>query len=128
MEHELVAVHSDNTALVPVCRICRVDANLEEIQSVTCRTLNTYCPENRIHPIFWVPLDEKNRKNNPKALARPDNKSGHKGIYRQTNRSGWMATIRLNGKRKYLGSFPEKQDAIDRYNEAVAELEAEGKG
>lgn len=39
-------------------------------------------------------------------------KSGKQGVYFNTKTQKWCATGYLNGNRKYLGSFKDKQDAI----------------
>ena len=49
------------------------------------------------------------------------NKSGIKGVYYNRGSDRWTATIKLNGKEKYLGSFKKKEDA------AAARKEAEKK-
>lgn len=51
------------------------------------------------------------------------NKSGFKGVYKTTNKSGkWMAIITHESTRKYLGSFSDKLDAAKAYNQAASEF------
>jgi hypothetical protein len=43
---------------------------------------------------------------------RVDNKSGHKGIWRDEQRNRWQAYIRINGKQHSLGRYTAIEDAI----------------
>jgi len=44
-----------------------------------------------------------------------NNKSGFRGVY--SNKNKWYASIGINGKRIYLGTFQNKIDAAIKYNE-----------
>jgi hypothetical protein len=48
---------------------------------------------------------------------RKDNKSGYIGV--RHDRSTWIARIRINGKDKYLGSFPNPEEASLAYKAAL---------
>ena len=43
---------------------------------------------------------------------RKDNTSGAKGVYFFPERNNWYARVHVNGKMKFLGYFPTKEDAI----------------
>lgn len=45
-------------------------------------------------------------------LPRKDNKSGAKGIWWNEKRQKWEAYINVHGKRRNLGRFPSKEEAI----------------
>ena len=51
-------------------------------------------------------------ENAQNATLRIDNKSGFSGVYWHKKQQRWHAYIRDNGKRKHIGSFLDKQDAI----------------
>lgn len=59
-----------------------------------------------------------NMKNRP--LSR-NNKSRHTGVFYLTKKDRWVSTIIVNGKSIYLGSFKEKEDAIDARTKAEEE-------
>jgi len=46
------------------------------------------------------------------------NKSGHKGVWWDKNNKFWLTYITLNGKRKHLGCFQSKLEAIEARKEA----------
>jgi hypothetical protein len=50
--------------------------------------------------------------------ARVNSTSGYLGVRWRKDRSKWIATIRVNGKAKRLGSFDNKEDAYQCYLEA----------
>ncbi len=72
---------------------------------------------NRKYNLRKATLSENNRNHN----LRRNNKYGITGIYWYESRSKWSAYIEVNSKRKHLGYFKEKEDAIK------ARLESEAK-
>lgn len=46
-----------------------------------------------------------------------NNKSGYKGVVYHSGR--WQAQIRVNGKKKTLGTYDTKEEAADRYDRAA---------
>lgn len=50
--------------------------------------------------------------NNMNSKLRKDNTSGIKGVWYMKKRGKWVAEIMVNKKKKYLGSFADKQEAI----------------
>lgn len=49
------------------------------------------------------------------ARKRRDNTSGFKGVRYRANRGHWYATLKLNGRNKYLGSFHDPESAHAAY-------------
>ena len=47
-----------------------------------------------------------------------NNTSGVTGVYWSKTYNKWIATIKINGKRKHLGYFKEKEDAIEARRQA----------
>lgn len=76
-----------------------------------------------------------NRKNNLRIVTRSqqcmntrkrkNNSSGIKGVYKMTGYEKWCAQINASGKRIYLGSFNNKEDAINARLEAEKKLHKE---
>jgi len=50
-----------------------------------------------------------------------NNTSGITGVYWKKDKGKWCAQIGVNGKKKYLGYFPNKKDAIDARRQAEIE-------
>lgn len=50
------------------------------------------------------------------------NKSGHKGIYWSRRNERWIAEIKFEKSRHYIGSFKEKEDAIIAYLDVARKL------
>ena len=79
-----------------------------------------------IDHINRIPLD--NRKDNLRTVTnqqnmmntgiRSDNTSGFTGVYWDKKKNKWEARITINGKKKFLGYFKDKQDAINTRKEA----------
>lgn len=57
--------------------------------------------------------------------AYANNTSGSKGVCWHKGARKWMAQITVDGKCRYLGLFAKKQDAVDAYAKASAELHGE---
>ena|SRR5690349_21007426 len=51
-----------------------------------------------------------------------NNKSGYKGVSWRESHSKWRATIRLNGRQKFLGQFDDVIEAAKAYDTAAKEL------
>lgn len=43
---------------------------------------------------------------------RSNNQSGHSGVHFEKRSKRWIATIRVEGKRFYIGSYQDKNDAV----------------
>jgi hypothetical protein len=63
--------------------------------------------DNRIENLREV----SNSGNQRNKSARSDNKSGYCGVYWCKTYGKWVASARLNGRQKYIGSFRDLQDA-----------------
>lgn len=50
-----------------------------------------------------------------------NNKTGYSGVALSRNRKRWTANIRINGKRKFLGTFDTKEEAIQARLQAEAD-------
>jgi hypothetical protein len=50
------------------------------------------------------------------------NKSGHKGVYWSKSANKWCVQITRNKKKYYLGSYDNKEDAIEARRKAEIEL------
>jgi hypothetical protein len=64
----------------------------------------------------------QNQCNRP---AQSNNKSGHKGVSWNRKAMTWYAFIRLNGSGKFLGAFPNLEDAAQAYADAVRKYHGE---
>jgi hypothetical protein len=60
-----------------------------------------------------------NRINNS---ARADSKSGIKGVCWKKREKKWVAQININGKRKWLGNFINKEDAANTYDKVAKQI------
>ena len=69
---------------------------------------------NRIENLRLCNLSENARNAN----KRVDNSSGYKGVSWHKQSSKWVAQITVNGKRKHLGFFKDKEEAHEAYCEA----------
>lgn len=58
------------------------------------------------------------QQNNCNARKRKDNTSGYPGVYWNKRRQKWVARIGVNGKRKHLGYFDDKEEAEEVYKAA----------
>jgi hypothetical protein len=59
-----------------------------------------------------------NTQNNYNKAKYKNNQSGYKGIYWNTEKNKWRAQIQVDGKRKFLGHFTDKEAAYEAYKEA----------
>lgn len=58
-------------------------------------------------------------ENQANSGLRRDNTSGHRGVSWVKAKKRWRALIRINGKKKHLGYFLEKTQAVAAYREAA---------
>ncbi len=67
---------------------------------------------------------DDNRISNLREATRSQNMMNiaHSGVHWHRARGKWQALIRVNGKRRFLGSFATEQDARAAYERARAEL------
>ena len=65
-------------------------------------------------------IKEPGTKDHRKMQA--NNTSGHTGVYWNGRRKKWSAEIRIEGKKKYLGSFENLEDAINARQEAETRM------
>lgn len=90
-------------------------------------------PENDIDHINGIKTDNRianlrhctrseNQRNHGLTAA---NKSGRKGASYSSRCRAWVATIRVNGKQVYLGTFPDRDAAGRAYDEASKRLHGE---
>lgn len=56
---------------------------------------------------------------------RPYGASGYKGVSKAWRRNGYIATIQMGGKSKYLGYYADPVDAARAYDSAARELHGE---
>lgn len=77
--------------------------------------INGNATDNRI-----ANLRDVNRKTNMQneVKARKNSTSGYLGVRWRKDRNKWIATIRVDGKAKKLGSFDNKEDAYQSYLKA----------
>lgn len=60
-------------------------------------------------------------QNMQNARKHRDNQSGYKGVSWQPQMKKWRATIRIDGKQKFLGHFDDPKEAHDAYCRAASE-------
>jgi hypothetical protein len=77
--------------------------------------------DNRICNLRLATAQENSRNR-----KRPSNNtSGHKGVSWIGHYQGWQATIKFDGKNKFLGRFPTAEEAADAYNKAALQHHGE---
>ena len=76
--------------------------------------INRISTDNRLSNLRWTTTRE-----NSYNLSIPiTNTSGYMGVHKDKNTEKWVAMIRINGKKIYLGSFDDIEDAANSYQEA----------
>lgn len=83
--------------------------------------INGLKDDNRIENLRLCSGSE-NLANRP---APSHNTSGQKGVTWDKRRQKWAAEIKFNGRKRYLGRYAEKSDAIAAYRKAAHELHGE---
>ena len=58
-------------------------------------------------------------------IRRKNNTSGFKGVYWHKARKKWRVQITVDGKNMHLGSFDDKKDAAQAYNDAAVQYHGE---
>lgn len=83
--------------------------------------LVTHCPPDKVVDHFnHNTLDNRKEnlriceraENSQSQRLRPDNTSGHKGVYWDKSRNKWMANIMAFGQYHYLGRYEKYEDAV----------------
>jgi len=84
-----------------------------------------YCPDhkdrnklNNCSNNIRLATNSQNQANSKKRVIK-DSTSQYKGVYFHKKDKSWKATIRINNKQTYLGSFSCEEFAAIRYNEAL---------
>ena len=90
--------------------------NKEQVDHIDRNKLN-----NHISNLRWATCSE----NLGNQLSRKGSTSKYKGVYFHKSRGKWMARIKVNGKRKYLGRFKYEKEAALAYNKAAKEIYGE---
>lgn len=71
-------------------------------------------------------LREATRSENSRNRSKPSNNtSGHKGVSWINRYQCWQATIKFEGKNKFLGRFATREEAATAYNEAALQHHGE---
>lgn len=84
--------------------------------------INRIKTDNRIENLRLV----SNTQNSQNTSKQNNNTSGHKNIHWYKTNSKWRVQIRVNGKNIHYGCFENIQDAIQKRDEAIVELNLEG--
>lgn len=69
-------------------------------------------------------LGGKTRNSQNRGLQR-NNKSGHKGVCWIESRKRWLASIKIDGKQRYLGRHKTFEEACDAYRKVALEVHGE---
>lgn len=90
-------------------------------ERVWMHRLVTHCPPDKVVDHFnHKTLDNRKEnlrvceraENSQSQRLRPDNTSGHKGVYWDKSRNKWMANIMAFGQYHYLGRYEKYEDAV----------------
>lgn len=73
--------------------------------------------DNRFDNLRLATVSQNNR--NRAALPRENRHSRYKGVSRFKSTGKWMASIYVNGKLRFLGTFRNEEDAARAYDEAA---------
>ena len=76
--------------------------------------INRISTDNRVSNLRWTTA----RENNYNLSIPITNTSGYIGVHKDKKNNKWTAGIRINGKKTYLGSFDDIEDAANAYQEA----------
>ena len=83
--------------------------------------INNIRDDNRIENLRWATKTE----NNQNSKMPINNTSGFKGVSWYKNNNKWLAQIYIDGKKIYLGSFNNIEDAIKARQEKAKEIHGE---
>ena len=79
--------------------------------------INRISTDNRVSNLRWT----TQRENNYNLSMLNTNTSGFIGVHKDKKTNKWVAGIRINGKKTFLGSFINIEDAANAYQEAKNE-------
>lgn len=97
----------NNTSKAQACWEAMTGEKVDAVQHLNGDTSDTR----------WCNLSSKH-SGRKRTKRNKNNTSGQAGVSFHTQSDKWMASIRSNGKRIWLGLFSDKQDAIDARREA----------
>ena len=116
MGYQLVTLYVNNKEYK--CRIHRLiaktffeeDITNKEIDHIDCNPRNNFIQNLRVCNRQQNLFNTRKQKNN---------KSGYKGIYWLEKRKRWQAQLSINGKRRTIGYFKDREEAYEKYKEAA---------
>lgn len=91
--------------------------NIELTPNQILDHINRKRDDNRIDNLRLV----SNTQNNQNSYKRPKTSSIYKGVHFNTKSKKWHSTIRVNGKKIYLGCFDSEIESAKAYNKFVKE-------